>query len=343
MRETDKMLILFFLISSLFFTGLFYLYAGPLGFIDIPNDRSSHTEPTPRAGGIVFISLWVSYYVYAVSKHLPTHRQDLPILIGIMLVACVSLMDDRRGVDNFFRLMLHLVTAFLISFAIIFSHHDVDPLNFFSISFLLMVSTLGIAWSINLFNFMDGLDGFAALEALCISCCGGFLFHWFGGAFYARASWVLAATITGFIFWNKPKAKIFMGDVGSASLGLIMASFALIAIWQYHTPLLLWLMLGSVFIFDASVTLMRRIMLGHKWLDAHKLHAYQRLQQSGWSHAQVLMGLFIINLLIMGLVYLSLIYPQLLMVNFTVNVCLLALIYIGIEYKRPMRNRESVR
>ena len=153
-----------------------------------------------------------------------------------------------------------------------------------------------IVWFINLYNFLDGIDGYAGTEAVFLGVAG---FLVFGGAHFL----ILIAAVLGFLVWNWHKAKIFMGDVGSTLLGYNVAIFTIYYANQESSNLWVWIMLFGVFWFDATLTLFRRYRNGEKLSQAHKKHAYQRLSQSGLTHDKVVIMSIFINLILFALVY----------------------------------------
>jgi len=199
-----------------------------------------------------------------------------------------------------------------------------------------VLGTLGIVWSINLYNFMDGIDGIAASEAVVVCGAGALLASLTGATSVSMASALIAAAAAGFLVWNWPAAKIFMGDVGSGLLGFCIAVAAIASENSGGPSLLVWLVLGAVFFFDATVTLVRRVLRREKWFEAHRRHAYQRAVQAGWSHATVTGGVILLDLVLAGLAY-GLVMdtgkaPMLLLGA----VVLVTAVYIAIERMRPM-------
>jgi Fuc2NAc and GlcNAc transferase len=151
-----------------------------------------------------------------------------------------------------------------------------------------LLGVMALTWSTNLFNFMDGIDGIAGSEAVFVAGAGAFLNSRFGGdSGLTAAMLVLAAASLGFLIWNWPPARIFMGDVGSGFLGFTLAVFALAASRHSTVPIEVWAILSGVFLADATVTLLRRIFRGDRWFEAHRLHAYQGLASRWQAHLPV--------------------------------------------------------
>jgi len=165
-----------------------------------------------------------------------------------------------------------------------------------------LLALIGIVWAVNLFNFMDGIDGIAGVEAVTVGTGGALLLWAAGQSGGASVSLAIAAAALGFLFWNWAPARIFMGDAGSGFLGF---SFAVLAIWSENThgpSVILWGILAMVFVFDATVTLIRRALRHEALAKPHRSHAYQRLVQAGKSHAVVTGVVLALNLLLILLV-----------------------------------------
>jgi Fuc2NAc and GlcNAc transferase len=321
------------LIGVRIYTGL----ARKKGLLDIPNARSSHTAPTPRGGGIVFIVLWlISLFVFWLSRCI-NGQQCALFFIPSLLIAAISFIDDNISLSARWRFGTQLF-AVLIALGIIGPIPRLS-LQLFGISSLwlnFILALLICLWSTNLFNFMDGMDGLAASAAAIVLSMQAYLLYRYGALGLTVITCVLAAAILGFLIWNWPRAKVFMGDVGSATLGLILAIIALYAQKFYNIPIILWVMLYGVFLFDATITLVRRLLHKEKWYEAHKSHAYQRLHQSGWSHLKVLLGFLGLNLVIVSLVFIATYYIRWTFALAVVELVILGIIYSWIETQRAM-------
>jgi Fuc2NAc and GlcNAc transferase len=263
--------------------------------LEIPNERSLHDIPTPKGGGIAIILTW--YIGITILFFLGVIERSLyfALLSGIM-IALVSLIDDIKGLRPIFRLIFHFVAA-IMAFCFL---KGLRPLVMpdFNINYNFLVyplAIIGMVWFINLFNFMDGVDGFASVEVITISCVM-FIMSW------NMITILLIVCVTGFLCWNWPKAKIFMGDVGSTQLGFILVVLGI----NFHNTLefsiLNWIMLTSPFWFDATLTLFRRWRNNEKISEAHRKHVYQRTVQAGFSHEKVNLLLIILNLFIITLI-----------------------------------------
>jgi Fuc2NAc and GlcNAc transferase len=300
-------------------TWLIKNYALKKQITDNPNERSSHTVPTPRLGGIAISLTWfLGLTAFYLLDYIPQNL-FLALLSGI-LIAAVSMIDDILVLGFKVRLFIHFVAVILALYFL----DGLRPFISFDIKLdipwlVYPVVVVGMVWFINLFNFMDGLDGFASTEAISIAL----VLYIFTGS---SLNLLLIASVLGFLYWNWPKAKIFMGDTGSTQLG-----FALIVLGIfYHNTLyfsiLNWIMIAAPFWFDATYTLYKRWRNGEKISQAHRKHAYQRLTILGYSHLKVNFMLLFINafILIMVLLYREISFLKIPVTTFT----LLALLYL---------------
>jgi Fuc2NAc and GlcNAc transferase len=195
---------------------------------------------------------------------------------------------------------------------------------------------LGVVWSVNLFNFMDGIDAIASVEAIFVFVTGGTMLWLAGGQEEGMLLLMLTLCVAGFSIWNLPPAKIFMGDSGSGFLGFLIAAFAVIGERRYGVPLLLWVIIYGTFWFDATVTLVRRMINGEKWSEPHRSHAYQRLHQLGWSHGRVVIAVACLNAVLSTLALTAYLYPPFLFYAFFLALFTLTFLYTMIERIQPM-------
>lgn len=207
------------------------------------------------------------------------------------LVASVSYMDDRRHLPIGIRLVAHFAVAALLSLTGTANSAAILPgLSYSAPGWLVgTVSVLFTVWMINLYNFMDGMDGFAGgMTAIGFAMLA--LFGWMNGdVLFATLNLVIAAAAGGFLVFNFPPARIFMGDAGSSALGFLAAGMALWGNASGTVPLWMALLVFSPFIVDATITLLRRMLCGEKVWRAHKTHYYQRLVQAGWGHRKTVL------------------------------------------------------
>lgn len=259
--------------------------ASRLQILDYPNARSLHAQPTSRAGGIAILGGVVVGMLMLVSRA-PWSNDYLWIGAALATVAGISLWDDLYGSDVAIRLCLHIGgTLFVLQTGVGVNANVLPSLGLAFPAWLsLSLAVVFLLWMINLYNFMDGMDGLAAGMAV------------FGFTFFAVLSWqahlysfafascIVAAASLGFLIFNFAPARIFMGDVGSASLGLLAGVFSIAGAQLGAFPLWAAILIFSPFIVDATVTLVRRLFRGEAVWQAHRTHYYQRLVQMGWGH-----------------------------------------------------------
>lgn len=277
-------------------------YALSHSLLDIPNTRSSHSIPTPRGGGVaIVISFLLALPLLAGMGQLDWSVTWALLGAGAG-VALLGFIDDHRHVAARWRLLGH----FLAAGWVVLWLNGAPPLRLFGSDMPLgwlggALAVLYLVWLLNLYNFMDGIDGLASVEAICV-CLGGALLVLLSGAGTSQVSLyllplVLGAATFGFLFWNFPPARIFMGDAGSGFLGISLGVLSLQAAWAAPQLLWCWLILLGVFIVDATYTLVRRVRRGDKVYEAHRTHAYQHAAQFCGRHLPVTMAVLAINLL----------------------------------------------
>lgn len=328
-------------IMTVFLLSLFRRYAIEKNLLDHPNHRSSHTIPTPRGGGLIFVGVWLFVAVLLVITHdLPAYVLSI-FLFPAFLVAMIGYWDDVRGLSPKGRLAVQLSAAMIMLYAL---HLYFPVIHAYFLEMLITIFLLlSTVWSTNLFNFMDGTDGYATLEAIMLFVTGGFFFWVSGGQAIAQLAWLLSAVLLGFLVWNRPKAKIFMGDVASGFLGFLILPFAILGQLQYHISLLLWFMLYLTFSLDATLTLARRFLRGERWYEAHKSHAYQRLHQSGFSHGQVLLASMVLNTILLGLALIGFYIKNALPFCVLAAIMIAFAAYYAVEKKHPMVKDDTLR
>ena len=296
------MIYLFIFAISLLFTYIIRRYALKKSLLATVNERSSHTTPTPHGGGIAIAVTWFLGLIC-----LFTCKEIEPSLFYALM--CGSLLSVVSYFDDLYELSpkLRLFVQAIVSLAGLYALGGLTRIDF---GFWVLenplitnaLAFLGIMWFINLYNFLDGIDGYAGSEAIFLAMAGWLLF---GGEHFL----ILIASVAGFLVWNWHKAKIFMGDVGSTLLGYTVAIFALY--YQNHgTSIFVWLILFGLFWFDATLTLTRRYRNHEKLSQAHRKHAYQRLVQSGISHDRVVLFALGINIVLVVLGYSAFVQPS---------------------------------
>jgi len=288
---------------SWWLTGWLASTSSPIVSLDHPNERSLHHMPTPRTGGVATMgALYLGVLIFGVVGWIRSSPDEsMPVLgstgwwILIMtgVISIVSLMDDRRGVPVAVRFGIQLLAATLlvIGAGLVFPSTAVPVLGFIKLGWIAVPFTVVfLVWMANLYNFMDGMDGFAG--GMTVMGCG--LLGYFAWQAHHPVISVLAtfqsAAAAGFLVYNFPPAKIFMGDVGSVSTGFLAAALIVLGcrdgVFDPWVPLIAF----SPFIVDATVTLGRRAFRQKKVWEAHRDHYYQRLVLSGWGHRRTVLA-----------------------------------------------------
>lgn len=282
---------------SLVLTAVLRRYALSRSIIDIPNARSSHSVPTPRGGGVAIVIAFLASLPFLGAFDLVPWSQLIAVGGAGALVAVIGFMDDHGHIAARWRLLGHFAAA-IWSLAWM---GGLPPIVMFGFSLDLywfghILAAIYLVWMLNLYNFMDGIDGIASVEALC-ACLGAGLIYWLNGV--PALAWgplILAMAVLGFLYWNFPPARIFMGDAGSGFLGIALGVFSVQAAWESSALLWVWLILLGVFIVDATFTLMRRLIRGDKVYEAHRSHAYQFASRQAGRHLPVTLAVIFINL-----------------------------------------------
>lgn len=273
---------------SVVLTGCMRWYALRTDLLDRPNERSSHSRPTPRGGGVaIVLSSLLAWPVLAWSGRLDSGLAWALLGAG-GVVAVLGFVDDRISLPARVRFAGHLAAAAWSLWWL----GAIPPVPIFGILLDLgvagsVLSLVYIVWMVNLFNFMDGIDGIASIEAITVAVGGALLWALTGQGNGWVAAWIFAAATAGFLVWNFPPARIFMGDAGSGFLGLVVA---LLSLWcGRESPVLIWswLILVGCFMVDATTTLVRRVRRGERFFEAHRLHAYQYASRRAGSHRPV--------------------------------------------------------
>jgi Fuc2NAc and GlcNAc transferase len=284
---------------SAMLTGVVRRFALARGILDVPNDRSSHRIVTPRGGGLAMVLATTASAIALAHFDMISRGLLFALLGGGIAVAAIGFMDDRRPVRAGVRLLVHFgaaiwAVAWIGAPALLHVGGWVINLGWTSE----VLATLSVVWMLNLFNFMDGIDGIAASEAAFMGCGGAALMLAIGvSSGVAAVSLVLGGACIGFLLWNWPPAKIFMGDVGSGYLGYVIGVISLSAVNASPDALWTWLILGGVFFVDATLTLIRRTVRGDRVHEAHRSHAYQWLSIRWQSHKAVTLSVMAVNLL----------------------------------------------
>jgi UDP-N-acetylmuramyl pentapeptide phosphotransferase/UDP-N-acetylglucosamine-1-phosphate transferase len=287
-----KIVAAYFIVFALTLLGVEFYRRWSLSreILDVPNERSSHSTPTPRGGGVV---IWiVSIGAFLIYSAVSGTGFQWAYLFGAGIVAAISLVDDVKTISPVLRILFHSLAAALVVWSlggfkeILIPFYGVIELGFWGC----VAAFLWIVWLINAYNFMDGIDGIAATQAITAGT-GWSLVGWQLGiselSFYGG---VLAMSALGFLILNWQPAKIFMGDVGSAFLGYSFAVLTLFSLRDRQSAemqsILPWIGIFLVwfFLFDSVYTLFKRLFRGERIWQAHREHIYQKLVISGLQH-----------------------------------------------------------
>ena len=272
-------------------TCLFLPLARRSQWLDTPNARSSHHQPTPSSGGLVIVPvLGALLLAAAVAEVWPARSPELGGLGAALVLCFLGAWDDRRPLG----VRLRLLVQFAVASALVWAYGLFGSMPW-AVAVLLVVL---LVWLVNLYNFMDGIDGIAALQ--CVLTAGALaVLAWGTGAphSFVIAAGVVAGSYLGFLGFNRPPALLFMGDAGSLPAGLLLGWLGLWATWDGLLAPMIWLILMSPFLLDTAATLLRRMGRGEPLGQAHRGHFYQRLSRQYQSHAAVLWRLLLLHLL----------------------------------------------
>ena len=267
--------------------------------MDVPNERSSHQTPTPRGGGLSFVATSIVGFLLLILNNTLDRADLLALCCAGAIAAIAGHLDDRQKISGAtLRLGFHALGAIILIVGIGFP----SQISLFdrTVNTGVIGSIFGVlylVWLLNLFNFMDGTDGIAASEAIFVCVAGSILnFHVLSDINFSAAAIILATSAFGFLLYNWSPAKIFMGDIGSGYLGIAIGGLSLMAAKQQHELLWVWIILLAVFVSDATVTLIRRLLRKQKPHVAHRSHTYQHLSIRFNSHAKVSLLVFAINI-----------------------------------------------
>lgn len=270
--------------------------------IDIPNERSSHVAPTPRGGGWAIVIPVLGVMIYNTTTGGWTNV-GWPVISGVLLLALVSWIDDVRTLGVRSRLFAQFASVTLV--LVLSPITGFDTLSIFLNYALIVFLVLAWVWFINLYNFMDGIDGITGVQTITVCIGIAAVYMTSGGPDMDEVALplTLVAATAGFLCWNWSPARIFLGDVGSVFLGYLVGwlllQLALSGQWAAA------IILPMYYLADATITLCRRIIRGEKFWKAHREHFYQRAHQAGLSHANVSLRILIGNIALVGIALFS--------------------------------------
>lgn len=286
-------------ICSIILAGLLRRYALRMNLLDIPNARSSHSVPTPRGGGLAVVVVFMLFFMVLYVSGVVSSHLLLVILPACLGVSLIGWLDDHFSISPLIRFCVHLVSGmtalyFLGGLPSLPLVNETIDLGAWSYPFVVPA----LVWCINLNNFMDGIDGIASAEAISVAGGAAAIIWLNGGAASHNITLVLVIAVTaGFLIWNWPPAKIFMGDACSGFLGMLIGLMALVtSLDETAINLWCWVILYGVFVVDSTYTLVRRVISGKQFYKAHRSHAYQILSRQWNSHLKVTILLLAVNI-----------------------------------------------
>jgi Fuc2NAc and GlcNAc transferase len=312
---------------------------GALAFriLDIPNERSSHLRPTPRGGGlaVAVVGTLVTLATWVLGG-LPSGTA-IALVGGGLLVAAVGIIDDWRGLRWRHRFVAQVLAAgWALSWLGGFPAAELGITRLDLGSLGSGIALLGIVWGTNFFNFMDGIDGIAASEAVSVGTVGGGLLLAAGQPGLAAVAFGVAGGAAGFLRHNWMPARIFLGDVGSTWLGFTLCTLAVASANAGAVPMAVWGILLGVFVFDGTVTLARRVWNGHPVHAPHRQHAFCRATRWGWSHARVTRAVTALNVVLAAIAVAAWARPVLLLPAAAIGLLVLTGAYRWVERRLPM-------
>jgi Fuc2NAc and GlcNAc transferase len=317
-------------------TGVFRRYSLRRGLLDVPNPRSSHSAPTPRGGGLAIVLVCLGALMGLAVVGSLDERVAATIGGCAAVIALVGWLDDHGHVPALWRIVVQFAAA--TTAVLLLGGFDTLVLGTYRVYLGpagIMLAVVGLVWLTNLFNFMDGIDGIAGLEALIVAGAGGIMLVSAGANGLGSAALFAAAAAGGFLVWNWPPARVFMGDVGSGFLGFFLGTLALAGDRAGAVPLHVWALLLAVFLFDATITVVRRLRK-EPLHEAHRRHAYQRAVAAGASHRAVTLSVLALNTLLVGLAGSAWTRPRLAPLSLLGSLAALLTVYMLIERRRPM-------
>jgi len=282
--------------STWWLTMLVRGYALKNNMLDVPVARSSHTVDTPRGGGLaivinIIIACAILIYLNSISLESVSY-----LLFPALIAAAVSFVEDHRTLPKRVRISLHLLSAVALVLLTPNVLLDIGPWAVNLTGFLAPIAVVLLTWHLNLYNFMDGIDGIAACQALIVFI-GMACIQIFSGQLIDPLLILSSAAILGFLAWNWAPAKIFMGDIGSCFLGVFLPACLFYMANEYQISLWSGLILLSIFIVDASWTLTVRFLSKQAWNQPHRSHSYQILSRRWNSHSRVVYAMIVLAIM----------------------------------------------
>lgn len=301
-------LLLLTMLCSTLFCAVYLKLARRWQILDLPNGRSSHELPTPHGGGLPLMLAFALGMTWVYAFGGGWGSQYVVLAIGAAFLCVLGALDDLRNLSARGRFTIYsLVCVFTVI-------QLLDPFTAGGAWMLAVaaITAFALLWGLNLYNFMDGIDGIAGLQCF-LACCSAALLSWLmaGDAQYVLFCLLLAAAHAGFLVWNWPPARLFMGDAGSVSTGYLLGGLAIVGTVGGQLVLAAWLILLAGFVVDASYTLVWRMLTGQPFTQPHRDHAYQRLSRHWGGHLPVNMAMIALNVLwLFPLAWTSTVWPK---------------------------------
>lgn len=287
-------------VLTLLFTPVGIYYSKKMRLLDHPGERRSHQNIVPRGGGVVavvvllLLCLSLLFHQIGLPDAIKARSDIYAFVVSVFLLGVAGYLDDHAALSNHSKLLLQLfactLALFILSLAV--------PPEAMPASALMFAAFVAMVWLTNLYNFMDGSHGLAAAQAVFSGLLFAWIFNVSGVASLSILALLLAGVAAGFLLWNFPHPRTFMGDVLSGVLG-VGFSVLIVAGWLvYNLDLLLLCLVLALFVVDASLTLLARILTGQKWYNPHRQHAYQRLVAGRCGHTGTWIVYQCLNILI---------------------------------------------
>tara|TARA_B100000959_G_C14924865_1_gene601094 strand:- start:136 stop:1161 length:1026 start_codon:yes stop_codon:yes gene_type:complete len=280
--EMPYLSILYLLIAaaiSTLGTKAYISFALNKNILAIPKDRSLHSVPIPKGGGIIIGATFLSGLLLLLLINIVPSELAVALLGGGIALVIVGFIDDLREVEP----VIRFIIQFLVSFWALYwlggmPEIEIGPWVLKQSWVLHLIGSLGIVWFINLFNFMDGVDGMLASNASLFSLMGALALFWLGHSSLSVILVLLVASLTGFLIYNWAPAKVFMGDSGAAFIGYTLAVIALYSVSERMLNFWTWIILMGYFVADTTTTMVIKIVTVRGWFhEEHRSHAYQQL------------------------------------------------------------------
>ena len=264
----------------------------------VPNYRSLHPKITPRGAGIVVAAANLAAIAIAYWLGMIRYSYLLIFFVGGLAIVLIGFADDRFDLRAILRLAVHIAAASWI----LFWFGGMPPLGLGTALVDLgwvgnIFAALAMVWFFNLFNFMDGIDGMATSGTIYVTAAAALILYLNGDHSLALLSALLCAATTGFVYYNWPPARVFLGDSGSSFFSYTIAALVLGSLWNDSMSLWTWLILLGYFVVDTTVTLLTRLVTGSKWYRAHRSHAYQNLARIWGDHLKMVRLVLLVELL----------------------------------------------